>query len=111
MVKVSYSGLASIKGPGYSSIFFVDLFVPKIKLREREHVWGHLHNDCLFSSIKKLLKKIVHSWKSAAAPLIIIEGQFQVIQRFSSSKLALETVESGFAALNYYENGSSVYVD
>jgi hypothetical protein len=31
-------GLASIKGPGYSSIFLVDLFVPKIKLRERECV-------------------------------------------------------------------------
>ncbi len=29
--------LASIGGPGSSSIFFVvDLFVPKIKLRERE---------------------------------------------------------------------------
>ncbi len=28
--------LASIKGPGYSSISLVDLFVPKIKLRERE---------------------------------------------------------------------------
>ncbi len=30
------SCLASIGGPGYSSIFLVDLFVPKIKLRERE---------------------------------------------------------------------------
>jgi hypothetical protein len=34
----SVSCLASIKGPGYSSTFLVDLFVPKIKLREREHV-------------------------------------------------------------------------
>ena len=38
---------------------------------------------------------------------IIIEGQFQVFQRFSSSKLVLETVESCFVALNYYEKGSS----
>ncbi len=30
------SCLASIGGPGYPSIFLVDLFVPKIKLRERE---------------------------------------------------------------------------
>jgi hypothetical protein len=37
---------------------------------------------------------------------IIIEGRFQVFQRFSSSKLVLKTVESCFAALNYYGNGS-----
>jgi hypothetical protein len=37
---------------------------------------------------------------------IIIEGQFQVFQRFSSSKLVLKTVESCFVALNYYGNGS-----
>ncbi len=37
---------------------------------------------------------------------IIIEGQFQVFQRFSSSKLVLKAVESCFAALNYYGNGS-----
>jgi hypothetical protein len=43
--------------------------------------------------------------KSTAIP-IIIEGQFQVFQRFSSSKLVLKTVESCFAALNYYGNGS-----
>jgi hypothetical protein len=41
------------------------------------------------------------------AILIIIKGQFQVFQRFSSSKLVLETVESCFVALNYYENGST----
>ncbi len=41
------------------------------------------------------------------AILIIIEGQFQVSQRFSSSNLVLKTVESCFMALNYYENGSS----
>ncbi len=38
---------------------------------------------------------------------IIIEGQFQVLQRFSSSKLVLKTVESCFVALNYYGNGST----
>jgi hypothetical protein len=38
---------------------------------------------------------------------MIIEGQFQVFQRFSSSKLVLKTVESCFSALNYYENGST----
>jgi hypothetical protein len=40
------------------------------------------------------------------AILIIIEGQLQVFQRFSSSKLVLKAVESCFVALNYYENGS-----
>jgi hypothetical protein len=40
---------------------------------------------------------------------MIIEGQFQILQRFSSRKLVLKTVESGFLkALNYYENGSSI---
>ncbi len=34
-------------------------------------------------------------------------GQFQVFQRFSSSKLVLKTVESCFVALNYYGNGST----
>jgi hypothetical protein len=38
---------------------------------------------------------------------IIIEGQFQAFQRFSSSKLVLAAVESCFRALNYYENGSN----
>jgi hypothetical protein len=38
---------------------------------------------------------------------IIIEGRFQVFQRFSSSKLVLKTVESCFVALNYYGNGST----
>ncbi len=40
------------------------------------------------------------------AILIIIEGQFQVFERFSRSKLVLKIVESRFVALNYYENGS-----
>jgi hypothetical protein len=33
---------------------------------------------------------------------IIIEGPFQVFQRFSGSKLVLKTVESCSMALNYY---------
>jgi hypothetical protein len=40
------------------------------------------------------------------ALLTKIEGENQVFQRFSSSKLVLKTVESRFAALDYYENGS-----
>ncbi len=40
------------------------------------------------------------------AILMIIEGQFQTFQRFSSGKLVLKAVESCFVALNYYENGS-----
>jgi hypothetical protein len=39
---------------------------------------------------------------------IIIERRFQVFQRFSSGKLVLKTVESCFAALNYYEIGSTL---
>jgi hypothetical protein len=42
------------------------------------------------------------------AILIIIEGRFQMFQRFSGSKLVLKTVESRFAALKYYENGSEI---
>ncbi len=45
------------------------------------------------------------NWHTAI--LIIIEGPFQVFQRFFSSKLVLKTVESCFVALNYCENGST----
>ena len=38
---------------------------------------------------------------------IIIEGQFQMFQRFSGSKLSLKAVSSRFVALNYYEKGST----
>jgi hypothetical protein len=47
--------------------------------------------------------------ETRTAILIIIEGRFQVFQRFSSGKLVLNAVESCFAALNYYENGSKTY--
>ncbi len=43
----------------------------------------------------------------STAILIIIEGQFQAFQRFSSSKLVLKAVESCFVALNYHENDST----
>jgi hypothetical protein len=39
------------------------------------------------------------------AILIITEGQFDVFQRFSGSKLVLKTDESRFAALKNYKNG------
>jgi hypothetical protein len=45
--------------------------------------------------------------RTVTAIPIIIEGRFQGFQRFSSSKLVLKTVESCFAALNYYGNGST----
>jgi hypothetical protein len=40
---------------------------------------------------------------------MIIEGRFQVFQRFSSSNLVLKTIESCFMALNYYGNGSMIH--
>jgi hypothetical protein len=43
----------------------------------------------------------------STAILIIIVGQFQAVQRFSSSKLVLKTVGYRFVALYYYENGST----
>jgi hypothetical protein len=51
---------------------------------------------------------------TVAAVLVIIKDQFLeflVFQRFSSSKLVLETVEIRFVALNDYENGSTMVID
>ncbi len=45
---------------------------------------------------------------NCTAILIILEGLFQVFQRFSSSKLVRKAVENCFVALNYYENGSKL---
>ncbi len=53
----------------------------------------HLHAECT-------------SPTGTAIP-IIIEGQFQAFQRFSSSKRVLKTVENRSTALNYYGVGSS----
>ncbi len=49
-----------------------------------------------------------HSMMKCTAILIIIERQFHVFQRFSSSKLVLKTVESCCAVLNLYENCSII---
>jgi hypothetical protein len=46
----------------------------------------------------------------STAILIIIEGQFQVFQRFPSSKPVLKTVESCFVALTYYESCYCAYM-
>ncbi len=46
-------------------------------------------------------------WILDTANPIIIEGQLQDLQRFSSSKLVLKSVPSSFMALNYYGTGSS----
>jgi hypothetical protein len=52
---------------------------------------------------------VYRSVNYCTAILIIIEGQLQVFQRFSSSKLVLKTVESCFMALNHYGNGSKTW--
>ncbi len=67
------------------------------------------------SSLDELIDRIV--WASdradcrllhtSTAILIIMEGRFEVFQRFSGSKLALQNVMSRFATLNYHENGST----
>ncbi len=58
----------------------------------------------------KAVKLTIHYYASGSTAIpIIIEGSFQVFQRFSSSKLVLKTVESCFVALNYYGNGSSIF--
>jgi hypothetical protein len=48
-----------------------------------------------------------HTYIQTTAIPIIIEGQFQAFQRFSSSKLVLKAVENRSAALSYYGIGSS----
>ncbi len=76
-----------------------------------------LQSDCIlmaeFVSLKALcdllgVKVAVYAEfvSRSTAILIIIEGQLQDFQRFSSSKPVLKTVESCFMALIYYENGS-----
>jgi hypothetical protein len=72
---------------------------------------------CVFTYTHKYIHTYIHtmcmyacnhiSTSVGTAILIIIEGRFQVFQRFPSSKLELKTVESCFVALNYYGNGSS----
>jgi hypothetical protein len=64
-------------------------------------------NACVvYFVVFALLLTPVRSQYPCTAILIIIEGQFQVLQRFSSSNLVLKAVESCFMALrlglNYY---------
>jgi hypothetical protein len=47
-------------------------------------------------NMNTLAKENLHT-----AILIIIEGKFQLLQRFSGSKMALKAVESRFEALDY----------
>jgi hypothetical protein len=60
---------------------------------------------CMWYCVYVWMCSCVYTCTNTAIP-IIIEGRFQVIQRFFSSKLVLKTVESCFVALNYYGNGS-----
>ncbi len=72
-----------------------------IDIHTQTHTHAHTHTH--IHAAAERLSRIVRT----AIP-IIIEGQFQVFQRFSSSKLVLKPVESCFAALDYYGNGSNV---
>ncbi len=66
---------------------------------------------CVCECVCTCLHKCMLFCTNLTAILIITEGQFQASQRFSSSKLVLKAVESYFTALNYYENGSSWFVE
>ncbi len=59
----------------------------------------------IFQTLLLFVVKIPSSSEHTAIPMII-EGELQDFQRFSSSKLVLKTVESCFVALNYYGNDS-----
>jgi hypothetical protein len=63
---------------------------------ERESTW--IQNTCL-------------SCVYNTAILIIFESQVSGFQLSPSSKVVLNSVEYRFVALNYYENGSNVYLD
>jgi hypothetical protein len=58
------------------------------------------------STILSQTMAAIRAVSGCTAILIIIEGQFQLFQRLSSSKLVLRTVDNRFEALNHYENGS-----
>ncbi len=83
-----------------------------IYIHTHTHTFGlcrHIHtyiNTYIHTHTYTRIRSMQAMW--SAAILIIIEGQFQGIQRLSSSKLVLKTVESCFVALNYCENGSSM---
>jgi hypothetical protein len=71
-----------------------------------EQEWSRLDAGTLPGPSRGSVAVIDWSTNPCTAIPIIIEGQFQAFQRFSSSKLVLKTVESCFVALNYYGNGS-----
>ncbi len=83
------------------------------------YIYIYIHTHTNPRSSMYHLRAYPHTWEACAhhththtnptAILIIIEGQFQIFQRLSSSKLVLKTVESCFTVLNYYENGSMTY--
>jgi hypothetical protein len=77
--------------------------------RSHTHTHAHIH-VLLFWEHNFFRTSFMCVLHDATAILIIIDCQFQAFQRFSSSKLVLKTVESCFAALNYYQNGSIRYM-
>ena len=65
---------------------------------------------CVYRVLRTYMWGVVFLARDAARDtpiLTIIEGHFQIFQRFSSCKLVLKTVESSFAALNYSEIAST----
>jgi hypothetical protein len=70
-----------------------------------DQVAGFRRAFCQIWYVADICVSSLIAW-STAIPTII-EGRFQDLPRFSSSKLVLVTVESCFLALNYYGNGSS----
>ncbi len=63
-------------------------------------------NGSVFAGMSAVTDMWVGHFLQCTAILIIFEGQFQIVQLLSSSKLVLKDVESCFVALNYHENGS-----
>ncbi len=63
----------------------------------------------MYGSITPFLGVYVYlSYNTRTAVLSITEGQLQIFQRFSKSKLVLNTVKSRSVGLNYDGNGSTV---
>ncbi len=63
---------------------------------------------CILTCMHTIIpNNIIHIRKLDKAIPIITADQFHIFQPFPSSKLVLKTVESRFAALSYYEIGST----
>ena len=82
--------------------------IGNIYLSVRAYTCIHKGTSCLCTLFLCVLGVDVRTHVLAiyTAIPIIFEGQFQVFQRFSSSKLVLKAVESCFVALNYCGNGN-----